>query len=279
MSEKLLIYEGGFIRMEKERQLEGEDAIINKRNSKLGIASFSMAVLLILCAVTIIPGWAILQVYKISFPILFIVTLIGTVMGAISLRRSTNKRMFSIIGTVINSIVMLAVLFGMVYSAITEIEMTKAKDNYAENLYRFPLPKETVVLAKNKDVTGSGGNQYTAIGFFANMELSTKLSKEEIIKYYSAVKFPSLDISKFPKPKEPIGSDYESYTNLMEGFNLFFEDEFETSFNGYCYKKRKKSLSVSQTEKNGNLKYVIQISHILGIYDCDMRTPLDPILN
>lgn len=63
-------------------------------------------------------------------------------------------------------------------------------NNFADNLYEYPLPPDTKICSQHKEAGPfmSNGDYLT---YRASMTLFSRLTKDEIIKYYKNVKLPS----------------------------------------------------------------------------------------
>lgn len=101
---------------------------IEKNHSRLGVASFVIGVVLpILMTIFIISGFfldtkrnsvgsdvlSVIFVISLTFPILH---LVGLILGIIGLFVKTKKRLFAVIGTILNAVLLL-VGIGLVYLA------------------------------------------------------------------------------------------------------------------------------------------------------------------
>jgi len=82
---------------------------------------------------------------------------------------------------------MLLLLFVMIIGLMTACSQNKEEisKEFAQQLFTYPTPSHTKILKKEQDhgeklVPGNGGQ----MGVVASVELSTTLSKEEVISYY-----------------------------------------------------------------------------------------------
>lgn len=97
----------------------------------------------------------------------------------------------------------------------------RISDKFAENLFDYPLPKETTLIEKEQyngrnwvDGGGSGG-YWNVVAF---MKLHTQLSKSEIIQYYKAAgEFPYPDSKMRGVHVEIYFEDNRKLVNEKEG--------------------------------------------------------------
>ena len=160
------------------------------------------------------------------------------------------------------SIIAICILLIIVGIALWATEKERISKKFAQNLFDYPLPTQTKVIAQDyfygysfNHLTGSGGS----MPVIASIKLSTILSKEEILHFYKEAEF-------FPFPK----SDKKGVE-----LELYFEDEYQLkeSEDGYYYSGKTDGTkrishyfdkvgnikSMTKEEKN-ELYYVLQVS-------------------
>ncbi|MDD3706508.1 MAG: hypothetical protein PHC45_10685, partial [Clostridiaceae bacterium] len=110
--------------------------------------------------------------------------------------------------------------------------------NFANNLFKYPLPPKTVLVVKSKDVGCLIGNG-NHCDFLAIMFIKTELSKEEIENYYRDVKI-----------KPPKKFDYNFKHDDVQ-VEVFLKDEAEEPFDG-------RGVYIQSRVENGHANTIIE---------------------
>ncbi|MHA7966191.1 hypothetical protein ACX93W_18865 [Paenibacillus sp. CAU 1782] len=159
------------------------------------------------------------------------------------------------------AIAIVAVLAVVAFQLTTSNERISRK--FAENLFQYPLPPGTTVLGKHqfnaKNLIESGSGGYWNV--VAIMELSSSLSREDIIAFYK-------DVEPFPFPKgEPRGVELELYfageARKVEGANYFhYRDQLTGSarmISSYRAEPAFIETSEASGESSGETNYTLQL--------------------
>lgn len=83
--------------------------------------------------------------------------------------------------------------------------------HFAENLYEYPLPPNTIVVNKSSDLqkVGNGNNCY----YIASETLVSSLPREEIENYYKDVSLPVVDKNRIDELREiPVRLEFKDET-------------------------------------------------------------------
>lgn len=144
-------------------------------------------------------------------------------------------------------VILILILSGIVYLGYKLTETDRVSKEFANHLYQYPLPPETIVLekgqfnAKNWIDGGGSGGYWNVVSF---MIVSTELSRKEILMYYK-------DTELFPYPKsDELGVELE----------IYFEDDLnkEEYNEGFYYRSNQ-----------GNIKFISSYFNDLGEIDND----------
>lgn len=156
------------------------------------------------------------------------------------------------------SIVIIVILALAIGASYVFEEKKRISEQFAANLFNYPLPPHTKVKEQNYfygysfgHLLGSGGS----LPVVASMKLTSKLSEKEIIAYYNNHPY-------FPYPKSNSrGVELEIYFsgnykkhNTKDGFCYSNKDEHLSRLSAY---KKEQELSAPQ---EGNSEYILQIS-------------------
>ncbi|MFB9324477.1 hypothetical protein ACFFSY_00795 [Paenibacillus aurantiacus] len=161
--------------------------------------------------------------------------------------------------SLISGSLLLVLLAGFIF-VLTEQE--RISKRFAGHLFSYPLPENTSIIERDYFYGHSFGHLLGSGGYMpviVSMQLSTRLSKEDIIKYYK-------DAALFPFP----GSG-----NKGVELELYFEGEYSLHKTdaGYYYTNHKEqmtrvseykdeegSIKPAQRENNEELRYILQLS-------------------
>ncbi|HEK9099106.1 hypothetical protein KFD70_20100 [Bacillus pfraonensis] len=138
----------------------------------------------------------------------------------------------------------------------------RISNNFAEQLFKYPLPPQTKVIEKEQAngkslVWGNGGYW----GVIASVHLSTKLSKAEILSYYKKIglfKYPKSD-KKGVEPEIYFQDDLKK-VEKPEGFYYTTNDGGNNPLHSYFNKDGSMKIEQSTNEHTGQMEYVIQIT-------------------
>ncbi|MEK4511086.1 hypothetical protein EJP82_26325 [Paenibacillus anaericanus] len=160
-------------------------------------------------------------------------------------------------------VILILILSGIIYLGYKLTETVWVSKEFANHLYQYPLPPETIVLekgqfnAKNWIDGGGSGGYWNVVSF---MRISSELSSTEILKYYK-------DTELFPYPKsDELGVELEIY---------FEDDQQKEEYNeGFYYRSKQENIRFISSyfndlgeiknegltdETNENTNYIIQI--------------------
>ena len=123
--------------------------------------------------------------------------------------------------------------------AISPFILSPVKNNivlhyYAQQLYDYPLPKNTKIITKTSDA-GNLGPTSNHLDFSATMEIKSSLTEAELVEYYSSVLFkPANKVTIF-------GLDTSIYGNQLVHPSMNVEvipkNSAELSYSGNFYYK------------------------------------------